>query len=412
MSTPQNDDFDFIAREADRRRKRMIATGVAAVLIIATMVLLVGRFLKDAAPIAEIAEAEIVAPAEPEAYVVAAVPPPPRTNLRVTSTPPGAAVIVNGVATRLMTPADVSVVDGATNTVEVHRTGHRSVIRQVEGGQESSIAVELQPIPTPEPQRGADGELLPPPRGVIRVVSSSPGGPLPGADILVNGSPWPEPTPTNIEVEPRVPYHISVRMSGHRDAVTTVQAIAMRNPEDMREVILEMPVDRPDAAFMALKLRVAPPETEVFLNDEDVTGQRVLNLPANGHYVLRAEAPGYDPWLRAFDATVGVIDVSVILERPRFDPGRLSVDTGIDDAAIFVIPQREGRNQGREIGRGRVEGESLESGAYTLRVAHGPRNERVRGDVDISIPTGQHLHVRVGFRDGELVILNERTTAR
>lgn len=393
-------------RLAERKRNIVLAAiGVCVVILIGT--LLVGKFLSDTQPLGEMANQP--PPEAPEDVVIEALPPLERRALEVQSDPPGAAIILNGIATRLDTPATVQVVANKRNTLVFMKEGYETTVATIDSdAQDASVKLTPFVVPDlPKEERNEDSEEeVEPYHGRIRVISRNPSGVFDGAEVLWNGRPQAEQTPMILKVQPQQEQHITVQHVDHLDGVMFVQAIPFKRNPDMRDALVEMQTRR-DNAFSALAIRTFPRDARVYLDDEEITGSLITPIAMNRHFILRVEAPGLETYERAFEASVGTIDLSVMLKRTVYPDGSLTVEGAPEDATLYLISRREGDESATEIGRSSAPLRTVESGPYTLRVAAGPHNRRTRQDFDIDVPANRQLDIKLGVRDDELQVLNQ-----
>lgn len=396
---------DYLEQQKAAQKKRTIIGIAAALGVVALILFVVTKFAGDA-QMPELAEdsGEIQ-----QAEAVEPDPPPMRRELQLNSVPEGASVIINGIASRQVTPARISVVAGERNTITLMHRGYQTKYVELSDS-DNEVTVTLDEIEVPEleedeQQLDENGDPIEP-FGRINVTTRSTAGPLDGAEVWVNGQSVSGVTPVEFDVTPGVPQHITARRAGFRDAVTEIQAIRWQRREDTRQALLEMQAQREDSAFTSVKIRTAPPGAQVFIDNEEVTGDYVSIVPLNRHFTVRVEAPEYETFERHYEALVGTIDISAILQRPYNEPGMLSIEASPEDADIFIIPVREGTVSGQQVGRGTARDLEVESGEWTIRIAHGAYRERVRADTIVEVPPGEHLSVRVRMNDGELEVVD------
>ena len=352
-----------------------------------------------------------------EEIVIEPLPLPERRAINVTTEPPGAAVIVNGVPSQRITPASIDIVADARNTLTFYHDGYRTEHVTIDADQ-ADLSVSLTPWEAPprppnyQPPKDEAGNPLPeePVHGRIRVITRSAEGPVDNATIWHNGELVSEPTPATIHVQTGEDQHILVRRGGYLDAIAFVRAIPYGQETDMRELPLELQVDR-DNAFSAISLRTFPRDAKAWIDDQEITGNLITPVARNRHFMLRVEAPGHETWEQAFDATVGSIQLSVQLPRPVAELGTLTIAGLPEGTDAYLIPQREGATGGTQIGnRGHTQLQEVESGAYTLRISWGPYNQRERKDFDIEVVANEHRHITLQGAESAIEIAS--TTSR
>lgn len=388
-------------RQALRRRNFAIA-GIVVCLILLAGIFLVGKFLSDTSSLSAMGEAsEAEAPQE---ATIEPLPPLERYPMNVDSTPPGAAIIVNGIATGLETPATIDAVAEVPNTLVLIKDGYETLVHNAAADTDDVALKLVEYNETFDPERLKEEPKEGPVRGQLRVISRSPGGVFEGADVRLNGHAVSSPTPADIDVPANQLQHVSVRHVDHLDGVMFVQAIPHYKDTDRRDALVEMQKKR-DNAYSAVAIRTFPRNARVYMDDEEITGSIITPVAMNRHFTIRAEAPGHEPYEQSFDAIVGTIDISIMLKQPVFPDGKISVEGGPEDATLYLVPQREGRESGLQIGRhGEASERTVESGPYLLRVAYGPHNQRGKTDLEIEVPENKHVRVVLAQQDDQIVI--------
>lgn len=403
------DEFDeYNARRKAVRIRNMAIGGIIACLIVLAGIILVGKFLSDASPLAEMSEP--TEKVEAQAVEIEAMPPLERYDMPVSSKPAGAAIVLNGIATGLETPATIQAVQEVPNTIVLIKDGYETLVHNARADTETVSLEMTEYVPAVDKEKYEEAELEGPIRGQLRIISRSPGGVFEGAEIRLNGVPQKDVTPVDLVVQPGQMQHVTVRDAEHLDGVMFVQAIPFYKETDRREALVEMQKRR-DNAYSAVAIRTFPRNARVYMDDEDITGSIITPVAMNRHFTIRAEAVGHDPFEQHFDAVAGTIDLSIMLEQPVFPDGTITVEGGPEDSTLYLVPQREGKESSTQIGRnGEAPRHTVESGPYILRVAYGPHNARQRSDFEIEIPEERHLGVTLGTKDGEIQII--RTTNR
>lgn len=406
--------FDEYTEKLARDRKKKIA--IAAVVGVVSVGIIGYSVSMMLSPAADIVGYIATEPAAPEEVVIDPLPPPERRTMQVSTTPPGANIIVNGVPSGLLSPANVEVVAEGRNSLSFFLDGHKSEHVLTDADQ-AALELTLTPYTPPArpegwtPPLGEDGKPTEaePVHGRVRVVTRSTSERFEGANIWHNGRLVPEPSPTLLRVQPGEEQHLLVRHPGYLDAMTFVQAIPYYRETDQRDVLLELQVDRSNA-FSALSIRTFPREAKVWIDDVEVTGNIVTPVARNRHFTVRAEAPGHEPWERAFEASVGTIDLNIQLHRPVAAAGSLTVAGLPADADAYLVPLREGADGGTQIGRrGTVAPQDVESGRYLLRVAWGEYSQRKRKDLEIEVVPNEHRHIILSGSEDTIDVANITT---
>lgn len=389
-----DDGDDSILR--DQRQSRVIlgvfaviAIGVAAWVAYTLFTHGGGTRVADIEPSAPIAAGEI----EPAAA--------PTTVLRTVQTdPPGARVILNGIALPGVTPLEVPFVEDAPNDLAVALAGHRTVRRVLpRGGQDALPSIALIPLTAPEeweaptPETQGDDTLAEDDAGALpitrlHVVTTHAGRRLPEASVALNGNTVEGATPLTLEVPADVPVHVTARMQDFRDSTVWVMPRETRRPGEQQEILIEL--TRADQAQVAttLRLQLNPPDATVLLAGEPTAG-RTHTLRAPGHYPVRVEAEGYRPWEAAFSTGPGVISERVVLEPIPVDPARLSLSVTPPETQIYAA--RVGDPAGaRRVGTSELEALELASGEWELTLLWRDADTRLRGRTRVTLSPGVH----------------------
>ena len=341
-------------------------------------------------------------------------PAPPTVALQVTSNVERAAIVVNGVFSGRHTPAVVQVVEGETNTIALYGDGYRSGLLEVLGRDGEAPLIELEaltrpdgwrpPEPDPESDVAAPTEWTPA-RGRIRIRARTPGGESTEATVLVNGTPLPGTTPVETEVVARVEQHVTVRMPGFRDSVATLVARPWDGEEDTHEMTVDLAPDRERNRLSTFAVTTVPRGAELSLNGEVQTG-RLIHVDTPGHYLLTVSAEDHVTWQRAFDSSVGIIMINAVLDAVYREPATISITAEPEGALIYAIPNVAHSAGGRQIGVTSVENHELTAGDWTIRIAHGERGARQRGDLDLNLSPGSRHDLSLRLADGELEVVS------
>lgn len=324
---------------------------------------------------------------------------PPVISWRVASDPPGAWIIVNGVATRQQTPAEVPLVQDALNTIMLVQDGFRTLYHNVDvgsGPQELTLALQRIEAPadwTPPPP--VEGE--PPvtawtqPMGRIRIEAEDANGQVTGAEVLRNGERIEGGTPVEVDVPAREEQHFTIRLAGHRDAVAVVRAPVMRNEADTRVIRPFLTLSRGEAdLYTSLRLQVNPANAIVTLNDEERGTMQSANLTAPLHHVVRIAVDEHEPMVRALDAKVGTFQLVALLDRVRRDPSHLTFRVEPGDTQIFARDLRLPPSSATQIGRGAVEARVMDSGTWEITLSRSAAGQRQRARFELVLEPGQH----------------------
>ncbi len=369
--------------------------------------------------------------------------PPPTVQMQVTSTPPGANLIVNGVAVGLQTPATVTVVENALNTVGFYLSGYESLVQNtdVTGSAPPMEATLVQivepegwtPPPPPVAPEGGwpEGEPIPEPitewslpMGRIRIETRTPAGAVEGAEVLLNGVRQEGTTPLEIDVPARQEQHITVRLAGYRDSVGYVRTIPFEDFADMRFVPVELTADRGEDAnrYTTFRVDTVPQQATLFLDGEDQGTRSLLNMQNPGHYVIRVEAEDHEPWERAYDAGPGIFETNVILTRPRSGPAMLTIviegetpyvpgeeeeDRDTTRTNIYLQPDYVGSPGFTRVGQSGLVDHELEAGDYIMRLANRTEDARLRIDLEATYEPGIHYFRTYRIEGEEVVVVEE-----
>jgi serine/threonine protein kinase len=347
---------------------------------------------------------------------------PPTTTVSITSEPPGAWIVVNGIAARTQTPATVPLVIGAVNSVALHLDGHETLYHTVDdvAADAAPLALPLVALTQPAdwtPPAPAAGEPPPtepvvwtPPIGRVRIETRSPAGALDGAEVLRNGERLEGTTPLTVDVPAGQDQHFTVRLAGYRDAVTVVRAIPWTGEADTRVVTLEMPAARENAAQMTtLRLTTTPRDARVSIDGEDLGTVNLRNLQSPLHYVVRIEAPDHEPFVRAIDARPGQIVLNALLTPIRRGPAALSIRAEPDGVQIFGQSLRHGAAGPSQIGTTTVERRTVEAGPYQITLFHAGPEGRQRARTDVELAPDTHTTLQLRMEAGEVVVVNTET---
>jgi serine/threonine-protein kinase len=343
--------------------------------------------------------------------------PPPTVSASVTSEPAGAWVVVNGVATRSQTPAQVELVEGQLNTVGVFLAGYETQFQEVDTAAGArNVAATLVAITQPEDWQPTPAEDDQPaitewtlPMSNVHIDTFNASGVLEGAEVLLNGEPVAGTTPLDVAVPAGVEQHITVRMADYRDTVTYTFAPARAQ----RELRLEMvPYRGNEDRYTRLDLTTTPRDgVSIKLNDEDQDRATLINLENPLHYVLRLDAEGYQSWQRAFSAGVGHVRVNAVLREIPTGPTTLTMHVEPAETVIFGERMRTGSPGANEMGRGDIEAEELQSGTYQFTLDYRGEGERRRARFTYTLQPGQNYALSYTLEGEEATLVSEEIEA-
>lgn len=357
--------------------------------------------------------------------------PPPATPTRITSTPEGAAIVVNGVATRSFTPADVPLVDGVVNVVSLHLEGHDTAFLEARSG--TPVASALAPLPPPPPveETGDAAENEPevagaeagtgegsaepvdpgpgPGRGRVRVLARDVSGTDQPAEVFVNGRSVGN-APVLVDVDAGVRHHVSARFAGMRDSSAYVRPIQWVDRNSEAVVALELTPDLGNAnRWTTVRVRTAPAGADVVIDGETQPSTGLFNLASPDHHVVEISAADHEPLTRAIDGRLGQMTLDAILEPIRTGPAILSLTTEFEGATVFAERLRNGSPGPRQLAVP-VAGLEVESGPYRITIEHRTEDARVRGRFETTLEPGVHHELTYALSEGEIIEAAHTTT--
>lgn len=399
--------------------------GFFALIGLAVIAFIIFKIATDGLGTTHLADAD-VSP-NIEAVDVEFVPPPPLPRLatEVQSTPPGALIVANTIATGLRTPAQVDLVEGETNVLSLHLDGHRTLFIETTAGElANGVLVELPPAPPAPPiadvpndgSGDGSGEVLNPPppagHGRIRVIARDTSGQSVPAEVLVNGESA-GTAPLTVDVPARLQTHITARAEGLRDSVAYAAPVAWTSVNSEAEVILEMTRDAGVAnRWTTARLRTTPRESSVTINGEPNVLSLMMNLSSSEFHLIRATAPDHQPSVRAIDGSTGQISFVMALEPIIQGPATLSLTSvPLEGVTVFVEPIRHGSAGPSQIDLPLVD-VGYPGGDYRVTLEH--RSEetgRTRGRFEINVSPGHANRFSFAMTDeGEFIIAEETHT--
>ncbi|MCB9507120.1 MAG: protein kinase [Myxococcales bacterium] len=394
--------------------RAVLALVAALVVVLGAMAVLRGGAGTPAAP-----PATVDAPPVPVADTVA--PPPPRATpelvaTTVTSEPPGAAIAVNGVAARAVTPADVPVPAGGTSVVSLHLEGFRTEYVSANPGE--AVAASLQPFsPNVDPASdapegtgsasdgsGAATDTGPGPgRGRVEVRVRSAAGDRVAAEVLVNGTAV-GTAPLTVDVPALQDQLITARYVGFRDSAAYVRAPLWRGPASSGEVTLELSPDVGAAPSSLLRVTASPVDAGVDVGGESGVGGGLYTARGFGPTLVHVVAPDYVAADRAVDWRLGQLGVNAILVPLTAAPATLTIEVEPADAMVLVERIRHGSPGARQL-RTPVVDVPVEAGRWRVAFQYTDEAGRARGRFEVELAPGPNtLRYR---REGETFVAVE-----
>ncbi len=329
----------------------------------------IGRALTAKAPVSEAAAAPATEPPPVR-------PAPRQAVLRLSSTPPGARVVVNGNVLEGVTPTTVQSFAGHTATVRMLLQGYVPAEQRVDVG-ESGADVNV-PLTKGVPQSAS-----------LRVESEPPGArvALNGTDVGV--------TPV---VLPRVAAGTELSMRLTRDGAYPHVVVFSAAPGEAREIGVQLIPDTGPRDFVVVNVETFPGGASVgevleggTLEKLGKTGKyplKLKNRPYGSPLRLRAELPGYVVAERDVDLRDAYYTVHLRLAEAEKFYGALDLD-GPAGLTVYVGP--------KEIGKTPLKDAKLPEGEHQVVVFD--EKTRARGEVAIRIERDQKV-VRTVASDG------------
>ena len=345
--------------------------------------------------------------AQEEAPPPPAPPEPASRVLTIDSTPPGAWVVVNGVPTGERTPATVSLVRYTLNRVALYAPHHDAhVVIQDEGAFGASETYTLPPLRAPEGWSAPEGapEHVTRPSARTRIQARDATGRVEGARVRVNGQPMDARTPADLWLPADTPLHIMLEAEGYQAASTEVRLRETRNPDDPRDILLELIPAHDVNLYTTLRVEPVPAQALVTLEGPEEVDGRLHQLRIPGHYILRVQAPEHDTLRIPIQARGGSLVERVTLPAVRRPPSRLNIRVSPEETIIYGAQPRRGMSA-NAWGTGEVRQRVMDSGHYELTFSYRAEEDRRRGRIEVELPPGidRTLHYRLTPEGLELV---------
>ena len=243
------------------------------------------------------ASPETAAPAA-EAAVESKEAAPDTGELRVTSSPTGALVKIDGRGDpKWLTPFTAPKLKPGGHTVSFAKEGYQPATRKVEirSGAKAAISADLQTLPA------------------FIAVSTDPAG----AHILVDGADTGQLTPAKLAVTPGQ-HRVAVRKEGFRPEAAVVDAGAGQTlslapqlkpagaAEGGRLGRLKRWLDRNPQDKGVLEIRTRPKGAQIWVNDTLTPGKTPVKVPVPpGKYRITLRLPGFKPVVRNIEIEKG-----------------------------------------------------------------------------------------------------------
>jgi len=241
-------------------------------------------------------------PVSPETAATAGQPAPeskeaaPETgDLRVTSSPAGAQVQIDGRSEpKWLTPFTAAKLKPGAHTVSFAKQGYKPATRKVEiaAGGKAATSAELQPL-----------------QAFITVTSDPP-----GAQVLLDGADTRQLTPARLAVAPGQ-HRVALRKEGFRPEAAVVNAGAgqtlslapqLKPAEGGRLGRLKRWLDRDSQDKGVLEIRTRPKGAQIWVNDTLTPGKTPLKVPVPaGKYRITLRLPGFKPVVRNLEIEKG-----------------------------------------------------------------------------------------------------------
>jgi len=204
-------------------------------------------------------------------------------SVEIVSTPPGAAVFVDGADQGVVTPALVTL------------RGERGQVVEVELRRDGETVAETQMILGDEAGGRWTPELPPPPERLT--VASSPAG----ARVLLDGEPVDGVAPVELRLDPEREHQLELALDGHRSVQRTLRwAELPAEARTARRLEVELP-EIPPPGYLAV---TAPYPVEVSVDGQRRSGERIELEPGRHRVSLSAPSVFYSD-VRTVDVASG-----------------------------------------------------------------------------------------------------------
>lgn len=300
---------------------------------------------------------------QPDVGVEAPPPPLETVLLNLTTDPPGAAVVINGVLQSGETPGDFNVVPGTVNTVSLYAKGHYPRHKNEEipaTGVPPALHLNL-------PAVELEGEATEIPTSKL-TISSVPDG----ASVLINGRDA-GLTPLEASVLTGVEHHVTLRKSDHQDFVALVYAW----PEDLARIDATLVPNSRTAASRFTELTIESRDASITIDGDSAgVSPHFSNRDRNELYRVELRRKEHHPYRRVIASTVGSIYLSPALRKIVKEPGTLTVKLVPKDIQIYIGTTEYEAKELKKL--------ELQSGKYPVVLVR-PGDPEVRGEVELEV---------------------------
>lgn len=307
-------------------------------------------------------------------------PPPAKAMLRLTSTPPGARVSVNGNMVGGVTPTAVQVFQGASATVTMMLEGHKPATKRLAvtgASAEAALTLEAGDAPT----------------GALDV-RTEPGG----ADVWLDGQPVGK-TPLQLDkVAAGTVRTLRFQLAGRYDHTVLYHL----EPEKTGRIFVRLPTAIGERTMAAVQVETRPVGAEVGRITEKgikpagtTTGQIgvKINAPIDEPLSLQATKAKHAPASVDLDVQDPFYTVYLRLKPPVVHYGAFSL-SGSRGLTVYVGSE--------ELGKSPIRNEKLKAGTHKLTVVD--EESGTRHVSQIVIDKDQTLGLKVAFKDGKIRI--------
>ena len=335
---------------------------------------------------------------DPDVPPAPPLPPLPQVLASVTTTPPSAAVVVNGVLQDGQTPGEFNVVPGSLNTVSVYIKGHKPLHKNIDvpaNGAPEALALkfdvlDLFPVEVEEdpedssrkPKRNVKPEMKVPVGKVSFTTDPD------GAEVLLDGRSI-GVTPVTVDgISAFIEHHITIRKEGFDDQVITrVIFPDIENP--IGPVLLgRSAAIKGGERLTELLVETIPRQAMIYINQERSGGMKMFKVMERNQLlrvkVIADDQKNYNPWERVYATTVRGFQLNPQVVKIDRTPGILTLNVSPPSTKIYVGPNEEET----------VKKFDVPSGEHVITLLN-PDN--VRGEFKVEVLPGKLSEYKVDF---------------